>query len=79
MDRVQKSKLSLYKKVMEVGARLLGHEGCRAQSVDTRRPGMGTWEKACLRSLSRNIHVFGAALGTKAPHGSALALFMGDS
>lgn len=48
MDRVQKSKLSLYKKVMEVGARLLGHEGSRAQGVGPRRPGMGTWERAAL-------------------------------
>lgn len=79
MDRVQKSKLSLYKKVMEVGARLLGCEECRTQSVDPRRAGMGTWERACLRSLSRNIHVLRTALGTKAPYASALALLRGDS
>lgn len=79
MDRVQKNKLSLYKKVMEVGARFLGCEGCRAQGVGPRRPRMGTWERACLRSLSRNIHVLRVALGTKVPHTSAPALLMEDS
>lgn len=50
MDRVQKSKLSLYKKTMEVGARLLGFEGGR-QGVGPRRPGMGIWDRDALRSL----------------------------
>lgn len=79
MDRVQKSKLSLYKKAMEVGARLLGCEGCRAQGMDPRRPGMGTWDRACLRSSSSNMRVLGAALGAKAPHRSAQALPIRDS
>lgn len=39
MDRVQKSKLSLYKKAMEVGARLSGLEGGR-RGVDPRQ----TWD-----------------------------------
>lgn len=33
MDRVQKSKLSLYKKAMEVSARLLGLEGSGPQET----------------------------------------------
>lgn len=77
MDRVQKSKLSLYKKTMEVSARVHGLAGPRAQGVPgtqnraTPEPGSMTHTAAC--------PVPGAVLGAKAPHRPAQALpFLGS-
>lgn len=41
MDRVQKSKLSLYKKAMDVSVRVFGLEGWRTHNMDLRSPGLG--------------------------------------
>lgn len=83
MDRVQKSKLSLYKKAMEVSARSW------AWGV----AGLSMWAPAALdwapgTGLASDLHpatptaawwVLGAALDAKAPHGLAQTLLFGGS
>lgn len=63
MDRVQKSKLSLYKKAMEVSARSWAWGGGRAQHVGPSSPGLGPWDRACLRPPPSNTH--GSLVGAR--------------
>lgn len=48
MDRVQKSKLSLYKKAMDVSVRVLGLEAWGTYGADPRSPELGPWDGASL-------------------------------
>lgn len=48
MDRVQKSKLSLYKKAMDVSVRVLGLEAWGTYGADPRSPELGLWDGASL-------------------------------
>lgn len=83
MDRVQKSKLSLYKKTMDVSVRVFGLEGWRTHNVDLRSPGLGPWDRACLNPCPTThtiaCWVFGAELGAKDSCGWTQALPLGGS
>ena len=81
MDRVQKSKLLLHKKAMEVSARVLGLEGWQGSGCGSQEPWTGTGLASGLHPATGTAacRVLGVALAPRVPCRLAQALTLGGS